>query len=463
MKLSVLVTVLLFATSSLSAQPWFIKHPDLGTSFDYIYDVVPASDGGYIFTGTIGDYDINNYLKTNLIIGKFNDDGDTLWIKRYGELIGRSEGYAIAQTSDGGYVVAGKKAGESSWVNTGWLLKFNSVGDTLWTNEFEDAIFYDVIITENKGIAVAGMKGLAAGNRQALLSITDSIGNLTYENAIGGLYYDEALALVELPGGNIILGGNTNCKGAGSFDVYIMKFTNQAVALWDTTYGSPQDDRLRDLILDSNNDLVIAGTTWRNSSLENLIIKTDTLKNNIWEKTYSSSITNTLYDIQESKRGGYIGIGVYYAGAVGILPMMLRTDTDGNELWLREYIDNSFSETFAFTGLEVENNDIFLLGSGHNATFIRTDGQGTFTSAKNISNEIQLTVFPNPSNGNITLLTEPGEYSFNLYNLQGKLLRYWRKTVSGNSIIDLSKYPAGEYILNIINENKSKSVRVIKR
>ena len=194
-----------------------------------------------------------------------------------------------------------------------------------------------------------------------------------------------------------------------------------------------------------------------------MITKIDTLKNNIWDKTYSSSVTNSLYDIQESQRGGYIGIGVYYGGATGVLPIMLRTDTAGTELWLREYYDASFSETFAFTGIETSNNDIYILGSGYNATFIRTDGQGTFTSVKNISNEFQVTVFPNPSNGTIILQAEPGEYSFNLYNLQGILLQHWHETVSDNLTINLSKYPVGEYIINIIDEKKSKSVQVIKR
>ncbi len=463
MKLTVLISLILVVTNSVMAQPWFVKHPDLGTSFDYIYDIILASDGGYIFTGTVGGQNQDYLLTTKLIIGKIDNNGDTLWTKRYGELTDRNIGYAITGTSDGGYVVAGVKANKAAW-----LLRFKANGDTLWTKEFAVGEFHDVIITSDGGIAAAGIERSNIGNVQVQFVITDAEGNTRHGNIYGGIYYEEMRALIELPSGDFVLGGSTNGQGAGNFDVYVMKFDTAAVALWDTTYGSTTSDRAYDMIFDSNGDLVFAGSTNRNSDLEHLMLKIDTLGNLIWEKTYSSSVTNTLYDLLESQRGGYIGIGSYYdngsgSGGFGLRPMMLRTDTAGTELWLREYNDVGFFETFAFAGLEVDNNDIYILGSGYNATFIRTDGKGTFTSAKNYSDEFPITIFPNPSNGDVILQTTPGEYSFNLYNMQGQLLRNWHETVMGNSTINLSNYPAGEYILNIINVRKSKSVRVIKR
>lgn len=463
MKLTFIIALIFVAVNSSFAQPWFIKHPDLGSSSDYIYDMVNASDGGYVFIGTAGDYDDNNNLKTNVLLGKINDDGDTLWTKRYGELIGRSEGYAITATSDGGYIAAGKKAGETPQVNTAWLFKFNSAGDTVWTKEFENAIFYDVIITSKDEIAVAGINFQPGNNRQSLLMITDIQGNVIDENSVGGPYYEEARALVELESGNFILSGSTNGQGAGGFDTYFVKFNNEAEALWDTTYGSANTDRVYDMILDSNGDLVVAGSTNRNSDLEHLMLKIDTLGNLIWEKTYSSSVTNTLYDIQESKRGGYISVGGYYSGSTGLLPVMLRTDMDGTQLWLQQYDEAGFTETFVFTALETSNNDIYILGSGYNASFIRTDGQGTFTSAQDISGDFEFSVFPNPTNGSLEVQAKPGLYDFSIYNSLGLQLQQWQNQLTGNLSIDLSAYPAGMYFINIRQGEKSQTLKLIRK
>ena len=74
---------------------------------DYAYSVRQTSDGGYIVAG-------RGY--TNLI--KTDSYGTEEWNKAFG-----SSFYSVQQTSDGGYIVAGDNS-ESPWLNYSiWLIK----------------------------------------------------------------------------------------------------------------------------------------------------------------------------------------------------------------------------------------------------------------------------------------------------------------------------------------------------
>ena len=59
---------------------------------------------------------------------------DTLWTKTYGEGVGN----CVIETSDGGLVVVGKKNVDV------YLLKTNSMGDSLWSKAFGDTNYEDV-------------------------------------------------------------------------------------------------------------------------------------------------------------------------------------------------------------------------------------------------------------------------------------------------------------------------------
>jgi hypothetical protein len=69
----------------------------------------------------------------------------------------------VRQTPDGGYVVAGIRDSDGSFFSLAWLIKTDSVGDTVWTRIFGDQrwenTFESVQLTHDGGYVMTGSTG----------------------------------------------------------------------------------------------------------------------------------------------------------------------------------------------------------------------------------------------------------------------------------------------------------------
>jgi parallel beta-helix repeat protein len=125
------------------------------TSNTYANSVQQTSDGGYILAGY-----------TTLITGedlwvvKTDSNGNIEWGKIHS---GTGNDYAnsVQQTSDGGYIVAGWTNSSGAGGNDYWLVKFDSSGNILWEKTFGgtgDDRAYSVQQTSDGGYIVTGRR-----------------------------------------------------------------------------------------------------------------------------------------------------------------------------------------------------------------------------------------------------------------------------------------------------------------
>jgi len=100
-----------------------------GTSWDEAHAVQQTTDGGYIVAGRADSFGVGG---SDVYLIKTDSLGDTLWAKTYGGA-GSDEGWAVRQTTDGGYIVAGYTESFGAGLRDVYLIKTDANGDTLWT------------------------------------------------------------------------------------------------------------------------------------------------------------------------------------------------------------------------------------------------------------------------------------------------------------------------------------------
>jgi predicted secreted protein len=130
----------------------------------------------------------------------------------------------VAQTSDGGYIVAGGGYADGGTV---CLLRTDASGDTVWTRAW-GGVTYDVgrsvAMTADGGYVIAGSMDLfSIGGPDVWLIRTDSAGDTLWTRTFGGADNDLGRSVAQTADGGYIVAGYTESFGAGGYDVWLIK------------------------------------------------------------------------------------------------------------------------------------------------------------------------------------------------------------------------------------------------
>jgi hypothetical protein len=220
--------------------------------------VAPADDGGYVITGGTKSFSVG---EEDLFLFKINSDGDSLWFKTYGTA-GNDPGYGISPADGGGFIVSGLY----NWSDA-WLLRVDANGDTLWTKTYGGTDYDEAncpLQTADHGYIFCGStSSIGAGELDAYVVKTDSIGNLIWQKTYGGSGYDEGRRIVLKPTGGYMILANTDSQIPGEFDYYIISTDEKGDTVWTETLGKTgSEERAFDLQNISQTEYIIAGTTF---------------------------------------------------------------------------------------------------------------------------------------------------------------------------------------------------------
>ncbi len=197
-----------------------------GEGWDEAHAIVQNGDGGYAI---VGETDSIGAGLTDVWWVEVSSDGKKQRDQAYGG-VNNDGGYALVQTADGGYVIAGYTESFGlgiPYYPDFWLLKIDSRDRTLWDRTYGglDADSAESLVnTSSGGLAVAGAtKSYGAGDQDFWLVTTDSAGNLNYNQTYGGVGYDYAYSVIEASDSGLALTGDTFSYGAGSADMWLIK------------------------------------------------------------------------------------------------------------------------------------------------------------------------------------------------------------------------------------------------
>ncbi|MFB6306637.1 MAG: hypothetical protein ABEH43_06565, partial [Flavobacteriales bacterium] len=192
-----------------------------------------------------------------------------------------------------------------------------------------------------------------------------------------------AWEIIKTQDGNYLITGTTTSWGAGGSDIFLMKFNADGDTLWTKTYGGSGDETGGDIIQASNGDLIIVGLTksFGSGSNDVLMIRTDSVGNEKWSKTYGGGDDEPeTPNINEQKNGDLLVISSTKTGDVGGTTdiYVLKTDSVGNKLWGKKLGESNLDQLFDL--IELKNKSYIISESRNTSTCCA--GEPDFTLLK---------------------------------------------------------------------------------
>jgi len=254
-----------------------------------------------------------------------------MWQRNYGgpDL---EEGFCVQQTTDGGYIIAGMSASFGNLYQV-YLIKTDSMGDTAWSRTYGGASYeygYSVHQTTDGGYIIVGFTDSFGNGRQVYLIKTDSFGDTLWTKTYGDTLTEYGYAVQQTTDGGYIIVGLTNSFGNGN-QVYLIKTDSLGDTLWTKTYGGPGRDRGFSVQQTADGGYIIAGDFNYPLNYDPVaLLKTDSLGDTLWTKTYG---TEWYFgrSVQQTLDGGYVIAGYNNSGGA----YLVKTDSLGDTLWTK--------------------------------------------------------------------------------------------------------------------------------
>ncbi|TKJ37229.1 hypothetical protein CEE37_14040 [candidate division LCP-89 bacterium B3_LCP] len=232
--------VYLIKTDASGTEQWSQTYGD--SLNDYGYSVQITSDDGYIIVGYTSSFGAGN---AEVYLIKVDASGTEQWSQTYGEDNIWAEGNSVQQTIDGGYIIAGRTRLSSTEPSDVYLIKTNASGNELWSQTYGGSGEEEgesVQQTSDGGYIIAGRtRSFGPGAQAVYLIKTDSFGTEQWSQTFGGSSYDSGKSVKQTLDGGYIVVGETH-PGPQDYDVYVIKTDASGDTLWTKTFGGGETE-----------------------------------------------------------------------------------------------------------------------------------------------------------------------------------------------------------------------------
>lgn len=443
MKISRLTPVLLLPIFSLATITFERTYGD-PTKYETGYAVQTTSDGGYAVIGcaTTGR-DIIYFIKADSV-------GNPMWSTLVSQGYVHKNSYSFKELNDSGFICVGYM---DSILGTApaevYLVRFNSFGDTIWSRLYGgDSLDrgYWVEITPDSNFIIAGQtKSYGMGSSDVWLIKTDTSGTVLWNQTYGGTGYDMGRCVKNTPDKGFIIVGSTYSFGAGFRDIYLIKTDSLGVPSWSQAYGGSGYEWGYDVEHTVDNGYIIVGSTnsfgaW---GLDIYLIKTDSLGNPLWTKTYGGILDDVGHSVVVTNDGSYVIAGYtnsYGAGRGDV--WLIKTDSMSNIIWTKQY--GGVKDDWAYAVERTQDNGYVITGFTSSMPgdtlrsdmyLIKTDSLGNagieeFQTDIRKKDFLVLRIHPNPFT-QITNITLPADSwqdavgCMEIYDIAGRRCRHW--------------------------------------
>jgi hypothetical protein len=276
---------------------------------DIGYSIDQAEDSSFYVVG------YTRYLNTaythNLII-KLDPRGNIINQRVFGGIAGHEVRPFLVTSKDNGVVVISNTSSNDgdvsgnhgSTLNDIWIVKLDSSLNIEWQRCYGGSSqdFNRSRIIRDAGSGFIFGAGVYSSNGDltvnnglddAWIVHLDSVGNFIWRYSIGGSKSEEPYNLLLSPDSSIYVVGYTSSSYHGSTDAWIVKLSYTGSLIWSKVYGGSLRELGRSIYLNSNNQLIVVGSTESNDqdvsgnlspSVSGWVFCVDTSGTLLWQK-----------------------------------------------------------------------------------------------------------------------------------------------------------------------------------
>ncbi len=272
-----------------------------------------------------------------------NTTGRQLWSRTYGARRPVRDLRAL-RTHDGGFLVWGREEPSGPGHSYPYLLRVNKQGESLWCRTYGRYHHPPSAVeqTTDGGFIVTGFVYGPNGKPVYLLK-TDAHGDSLWSETYGNGYREDAHCVQQIADGGYVVAGVTDG------DIYVMRTDDTGKVLWSRTWGSARGfDYDEGWSVQQTKDggfVVLAWFEGPNPGPGTYLVRTDHNGDTLWMRPYGPRLGR--WTVRQTADGGFIMSG-WKAGrtfapgmhAVGDWKVyVVRANAGGDTLWTRTLDD----------------------------------------------------------------------------------------------------------------------------
>jgi hypothetical protein len=451
-----------------------------GEAYDYGRAVAQTYDKGYVVAGATSSFG-NGNMDAYLL--KVDSNGVAKLHRTFGG-INIDQAYSIQETNDTGLIIAGYT---NSFGNGGYdmyVIKTDVYGDTIWTRTYGGTNWdfaYSIRQTNDSGYIVAGSTySFGQGSQDMYLIKLNSIGDTVWTKTYGGTNDDEARSVLQTSDGGYILTGTTKSFGDINGDIYTIKTDALGDTMWTNIYAGPLADEGYD-IAEGTGKYIIAGRTKSIGfgDFDGIALEISLSNSFIYAQPYGGSQEDGLNGVTALLSGGYAvaGYAYSYGFGFGTNDFMLQIQNafnglhswslGGNKMDAANDIANTSDKGFIICGTSTSYSTldhIYLVKTDSNGVSSGIVSNVVIGIGSYLKTKVNFSVYPNPANGNffVVIPVESKETSITIQDVLGREFYFQKLNTSNEKIeIDSSTLRPGIYFISVQQDQEISTQRII--
>ncbi len=282
------------------------------------------------------------------------------------------------------------------------IIKCSKSGSLIYKKDFFTGNYSNasgIVETPNQDLLLCGstLRNGAVSHMDILLIKTNSNGDTLWTKTYGSVKEDYGYQIIKTNDNNYLICGITYRDTTSGFcDIYLLKIDSNGDTIWTQSYIDQDQEMPFHLMETQNGEILVTGTNEDNSNPRGLyLLKIDALGNKLWDKTIGAGLWKWGYSTIELSTGDLLTCGQGPDIVWGrSQTLILKTDLLGNILWEKNYGELELSETgFALK----QNNDSTYTVTGASYNISTTEHDIIVFKIDQSGNQVWYKMFGSPT------------------------------------------------------------------